>query len=150
MLQIVHSKLNIFFSNQSFSTTIRVSNNFDPDQAQLFVFDLILYASVNSYGHDEELSSHTYFYLSKLDEAVNQYFVHILSLVTDKNPRIGSRRRITVEIISWSISMKVWEWVVIELGTPGSAVRHITNCATRFGMTFLTPRLDVLSGLIWM
>ena len=63
-----------------------MSNNFDPDQAQRFVFDLILYVSVNSYGHDEAVSLHTYFFLSKLDEAVNQYFVHILSLVTDNNP----------------------------------------------------------------
>ena len=30
----------------------------------------------------------------------------------------------TVEIISWSISTKVWYRVGIELATPGSAVRH--------------------------
>ena len=28
----------------------------------------------------------TLFYLGKLEQAVNQYFVHILSLVTDNNP----------------------------------------------------------------
>ena len=27
-----------------------------------------------------------HFYLGKLEQAVNQYFVHILSLVTDNNP----------------------------------------------------------------
>ena len=51
------------------------------------LFDLILYILVNSYGHVETVSSpnHTFF-LGKLDKAVNQYFVHILSLVTDNNP----------------------------------------------------------------
>ena len=28
----------------------------------------------------------THFFLGKLEQAVNQYFVHILSLVTDNNP----------------------------------------------------------------
>ena len=42
----------------------------------------------------------------------------------------------TVEIISRSISTKVWDRTGIELATPGSAVnhasvaRHVTNCAT--------------------
>ena len=30
----------------------------------------------------------------------------------------------TVEIISWSISTKVWDRAGIKLATPGSAVRH--------------------------
>ena len=43
----------------------------------------------------------------------------------------------TVEIISWSISTKVWDRAGIELATPGSAVRHasvarhVTDCAMR-------------------
>ena len=46
-------------------------------------------------------------------------------------------RRMTVEIISWSISTKVWDRAGIELATPGIAVRHasvarhVTDCATR-------------------
>ena len=46
----------------------------------------------------------------------------------------------TVEIISWSISMKVWDRARIELASPGSAVRlasvarHVTDCATRPGV----------------
>ena len=72
--------IKLFFSNQSFSTTIRVSFNFDPDQAQRFVFTLFAHVSVNSYGHDETVSSPNFFFLGKLDEAVNQYFMHILSL----------------------------------------------------------------------
>ena len=45
----------------------------------------------------------------------------------------------TLEIISRSIPMKVWDRAGIELETPGSAVkhasvgRHITNCAMRPG-----------------
>ena len=44
-------------------------------------------SQVNSYGHGGTVSSpnHTYF-LGKLEQAVNQYLVHILSLVTDNNP----------------------------------------------------------------
>ena len=51
-------------------------------------------------------SSHitTLFFLGKLEQAVNQYFVHILLLVTDSNPSFlnGSAegRRMTVEIFS--------------------------------------------------
>ena len=43
----------------------------------------------------------------------------------------------TLEIISWSISTKVWDWAGIELATPGSAAihasvaRHVADCATR-------------------
>ena len=36
----------------------------------------------------------------------------------------------TVEIISGSISTKVWDQAGIKLGTPVSAVRHYTDCAT--------------------
>ena len=41
----------------------------------------------------------------------NQYFVHILLLVTETMllSRIIGSRRMTVEIISWSISSKIWD-----------------------------------------
>ena len=48
----------------------------------------------------------------------------------------------TVEIISWSISTKVWDRAGIELATPESAVRlasvarHVTDCATRPGISY--------------
>ena len=57
-------------------------------------------------------------------------------------------RRMTVEIISWSISKKVWDRAGSELATPGSAVslasvtRHVTDCATR-------PGLWIWSYQIW-
>ena len=41
-----------------------------------------------------------------------------------------------VEIISWSISIKVWDWVRIELVIPGSAFGHTTNCTTRPGKIY--------------
>ena len=49
----------------------------------------------------------------------------------------AEERRMTVDIISWSIPTKVWDRAGIELVTPGSAVsfasvtRHVTDCATR-------------------
>ena len=44
-----------------------------------------VYVPGNNFSHVETISSprHTFF-LGKLDYAVNQYFVHILSRVTDK------------------------------------------------------------------
>ena len=48
--------------------------------------------------------------------------------------------RMTVEIISWSISTKVWDRAGIKLATPGSAVRltsvakHVTDCAMQPGL----------------
>ena len=65
--------------------------------------------------------------------------MHILLLVTDNNllNESAEGRRMTVEIISWSISTKVWDRTGIKLATPRTAVRHasvdrhVTNCATR-------------------
>ena len=59
-------------------------------------------------------------------------------LVTDNKPFLSDSegRRMTVEIITLSISTKVWDRAGIELATPGSAVRlasvarHVTDCAT--------------------
>ena len=52
----------------------------------------------NCYGHGGTVSSpnHTLF-LGKLEQAVNQYFMHILWLVTDNNP-------------SWMIQRKGGDW----------------------------------------
>ena len=57
-------------------------------ESELFVCSFCCFTSqVNSYGHCGIVSSpnHTFF-LGKLEQAVNQDFVHILSLVTDNNP----------------------------------------------------------------
>ena len=63
----------------------------------LFVF-FCFTSQVNSYGHGRTVSSpNNTFFIGKLEQAVNQYFVHILSLVTDSN--LAEGRRMTVEII---------------------------------------------------
>ena len=51
----------------------------------------MLLVPVNNYVRKVSSPNHTFF-LGKLDKAVNQYFVHILSLVTDNNPSRISRR----------------------------------------------------------
>ena len=53
----------------------------------LFCLFCCFKSKVNSYGHGRTVSSpnHTFF-VGKLEQSVNQYFVHILSLVTDNNP----------------------------------------------------------------
>ena len=65
-----------------------------------------------------------HFFLGKLEQAVNQYFVHTVLYTFACNwqqPFLNDsaeRRRMAVEIISWSISMKVWDWAGIKLATP--------------------------------
>ena len=57
-------------------------------QTEWVWLDLLLYVPVNSYGHVGTVvcsPNHT-FVLGKFDQAVNQYFVHILLLLTDNNP----------------------------------------------------------------
>ena len=44
-----------------------------------------LTSQVNSYGHGRTVSSPNHPFLGKFEQAVNQFFVHILSLVTDIN-----------------------------------------------------------------
>ena len=57
-----------------------------------------------------------------------------------------------IEIISWSISTKVWDQAWIELANPGSAVRHvsaawhITDCTTQFIGNW--PFLEFYKGII--
>ena len=47
----------------------------------------MLYVPINSYAHVAKVSSSNHiFFLGKLGYAVNQYFIHILLLVTENNP----------------------------------------------------------------
>ena len=87
-------------------TTPLFINYFEPIHLQDFrycLFVLLLYVPLNSYGHYGTVS-----YLTTLfpEQAVNQYFLHILSLVTDNNPswmiHSVKGRRMIVEIISHS------------------------------------------------
>ena len=65
----------------------------------LFVlFILLLYVpSQQLWSWRDVQFTYPHFFLGKLEQAVNQYFVHILSLVTDNNP-------------SWTIQRKGGEW----------------------------------------
>ena len=61
-----------------------LANSEDPDFVCLFC---CFTSQVDSYGHEGMVSSpNLTFFLGKLEQAVNQYLVHILSLVTDNNP----------------------------------------------------------------
>ena len=76
------SKGQIMDKHLSLALTVLISNvNF------FGFFALMLCIPVTSYGHVGMVSSpnHTFF-LDKLDQAVNQYLVHILLLVTDNKP----------------------------------------------------------------
>ena len=82
------------------------------------------YVSVNSYGHVKTVSwpNHTFF-LGKLDLAVNQYFLYILSLVTDNNPSWNSEGEWLKKIYHDQSSRKygtrpVWDETEIKLMTP--------------------------------
>ena len=53
----------------------------------LFCLFCCFTSQVNSYGYGGTVSSlNQTFFMVKLEQADNQYFVHILSLVTDNNP----------------------------------------------------------------
>ena len=61
-------------------------------------FGLLLYVPGNSSGHvGTVISPNNTFYLGKLEQAVNLYFVYLFSLVTDNNP-------------SWMQQRKEGEW----------------------------------------
>ena len=60
----------------------KLENSADPDEIFLFGCGLMLYVPDNSHGHVGTVSSPNYTF----SWSVYQYFVHILSLVTDNNP----------------------------------------------------------------
>ena len=89
----------------------------------------MLYVPVNSYGHVGTVrsSKHTFF-LGKLNQAVKQYFVHILKLVTDNNPSWISRREENGHRNDFT---KEWDRTC---DSGSAAVKHVTDCATRPGI----------------
>ena len=116
----------------------------------LFCFLFCLFccftSHVNSYGHCGTVSSpnHTFSWAG-LNKRLTSIRAHTFAC-NWQQPFLNESaegRRMTVEIISWSISTKVWDRTGIELATPGSAVRHasvtrhVTDCATRPGTTAL-------------
>ena len=54
---------------------------------KIHLFVCFVTSQVNSFGNGGTVSSPNHnFFLGKLEQAVNQYFLHILSLVADNNP----------------------------------------------------------------
>ena len=90
-------------------------------------FGLMPYVPVNSYGHVRTVSSLTIlFTLASLTEQLTSILVLTTTLLES-----AEGRRMAVEIISCSISMKVWDQARIKLAASGSAGRHVTDCAMR-------------------
>ena len=57
----------------------------------------------------------------------------------------------TIEVISQSIFMKVWDWADIKLMNPGSAVRFTTECATGPSWKFEKFKCDKDNGYVtWL
>ena len=103
-------------------------------------------SQVNSYGHCGTVSSpnHTFSWAG-LNKRLTVIRAHTFAC-NWQQPFLnesGEGRRMTVEIISRSISTKVWDRTGIKLATTGSAVRHasvarhVTDCATRPGLCVL-------------
>ena len=69
----------------------------------------------------------THFTWARLTKRLTSTLCTYLILLPFLNQRKGGE--MAVEIISLSISAKVWDGVGIKLETPGSAVRHIADCA---------------------
>ena len=73
----------------SLFSTIISDNTIDEGLDGVFVclFVLLLYVpSQQLWSWRDGQFTYPNFFLGKLEQAVNQYFVHILSLVTDNNP----------------------------------------------------------------
>ena len=71
-------------------TTVSQSDGSFEHTKHMFVclFVLLLYApSQQLWPWRDSQFTLPHFFLGKLEQAVNQYFVHIISLVTDNNPR---------------------------------------------------------------
>ena len=81
--------------------------------------------------------------LGKLEQAVKRYVLHILSLFSFLNHSAERRRKIT-EIISWSISMKVWD----QTGTRDPWIcRHTSICSqTHYRLLYAARLCSVSSG----
>ena len=108
---------------------------------KLFVCLLLYVPSQQLWSWRDSLFTLPLFFLGKLEQAVNHSVLRTHTFACNwQQPFLNESaegRRMTLDIISWSISMKVWDRNRIKLLTPGSAVRHasvvrhFTNCPTR-------------------
>ena len=100
-----------------------------PQQNSSCLCVFFFFCPVNSYGHGGTGSSpnHTFSWASLNKPLTSTLCTYLTTTLLEWFS----------EIISWSISTKVWDRAGIKLATPGSAVRlasvakHVTDCATR-------------------
>ena len=100
-------------------------------------------SQVDSYGHGGTVSSPKHaFTWAYLNKQLTNTCAHTFAC-NWQQPFLNDSaegRRMNVEIISWSISTKVWNRAGIKLSTPGSAVRLasvarlVTDCPRRPGI----------------
>ena len=117
------------------------------------LFGLWFNVPINSYGLVETAVHLTilFSWASLTKRLSSTSCMHILVFVTDNNPSwISGRRRMTVEIISWSISTKAWDQAGIQLTNPGSAIRLATNWATRPSSRGMWPTTNVHNSTMIM
>ena len=93
-------------------------------------FGLLLYIPVNSYGHFGTVSSPNHrFFLGKLYQAVNQYFVDILSLVIGNNyPWISERAELydsSLRCHGLVCSLWLWYFLIILAYYLGTIYSHV-------------------------
>ena len=90
-----------------------------------WLFGLMLYVPVNSYGPVGKVSSpNNTFYWESLTK-------RLTSTLCSRREDNGRRNY-------FMISAKVWDRAGVDLATPRSAVRHVTDCATRPGTYIMT------------
>ena len=91
-------------------------------------------SQVNSYGHGGTVSSPNHTFPGPAWTSSKPVLRARTFACNWQQPFLNDSaegRRMTVEIISWSISTKVWDRAGIELATPGSAVRLASVCSTQ-------------------
>ena len=99
---------------------------------QRFFLDLRFYDQVKSYGHFKRVSSHNHTFFWASLTVLRVIYIFACNWPCMFSPSwISARRRMTEEIISWSICTKIWDQARIDwLATPVYAVRLATDCAT--------------------
>ena len=125
------------------------------DNSCFWLFVLLLYIPGNSYGHGGTVFPGQA-WTSCLPVICAYTFICYWQQPFLNESAEG--RRMTVEIISWSISSKLWDRAGIKLATPGSALRlasvarHITDCATQAGIDicFLWEKGEKQKCLSWI
>ena len=112
----------------------------------VYLFLLLYIPSQQLWSWRDGQFTYPHFFLGKLEVLQVHTFAFACNWQQPFLNYSAEGRRMTVEIISWSISTKVWDRAGIKLATPGSAVRHtsvarhITDCAMRPGKWMKTVK----------